>query len=52
MKLLFARIGRTLFNFWARSKKKSVTDVVADVESFDFRQQSCFWQFTKEEGRN
>jgi excinuclease ABC subunit A len=34
MKLLFAH--RNLFtNFWARSKKNSVTDVVADVESFD-----------------
>jgi excinuclease ABC subunit A len=35
MKLLFARIGRTIHQFWARSKKNSVTDVVADVESFD-----------------
>jgi excinuclease ABC subunit A len=35
MKLLFARIGRTYSPIWARSKKNSVTDVVADVESFD-----------------
>jgi excinuclease ABC subunit A len=34
MKLLFARIGRTYSQFLGRVKN-SVTDVVADVESFD-----------------
>jgi excinuclease ABC subunit A len=35
MKLLFAHRKNLFTNFWARSKKNSVTDVVADVESFD-----------------
>jgi excinuclease ABC subunit A len=35
MKLLFARIGRTYSPISAEVKKNSVTDVVADVESFD-----------------
>jgi excinuclease ABC subunit A len=34
MKLLFARMG-TYSPISGRSKKNSVTDVVADVESFD-----------------
>jgi excinuclease ABC subunit A len=33
--LLFARIGRTYSPILGKSKKNSVTDVVADVESFD-----------------
>jgi excinuclease ABC subunit A len=36
MKLLFARIGRTYSPISGQEvKKNSVTDVVADVESFD-----------------
>jgi excinuclease ABC subunit A len=35
MKLLFARMEELIHQFLGRSKKNSVTDVVADVESFD-----------------
>jgi hypothetical protein len=41
---LFARIEELIHQFLV---KNSVTDVVADVESFDLTANGCWHQFTK-----